>query len=184
MKNSLKTTIYATALFLIAAIIFMPFGVIGFILAILYAQIIEWFVHGWIQHHPFKIFSAYRKAHTHHHKYPNEPRSVQPIQYFIIGSIFLLAPFYWFSGFWAGYFFAYIMINIIHDDLHSELKTLPIWLWNTNYFKLIESHHLKHHTSHKKHHSSNSVTNPYLDFIFDKLRVTQLNNFIAKKLKI
>lgn len=113
-----------------------------------------------------------------------EPRAVQPIQYFIIGSIFLLAPFFKINGFFAGYFFAYIAINIIHFDLHTHARVLPDWVWATGYFKKIEETHIHHHNGTDEHHSNYSVTNPYLDIVFDWLRVTQLNNFIAKKLKI
>ncbi len=185
MRNNFKLTILVTAIFFVVSFLFQPFGIIGFVSGILYAQIIEWFVHGWIQHHPFKIFKSYRMAHMNHHKNPSEPASVQPVQYFIFGSAFLLAPFYYFDGFWSAYFFAYAGINVIHYDLHSVNKILPAKIWNTGYFKRIESHHKKHHTGgHRHDHSTHSVTNPYLDYLFDKINLTKMNNYIARKLKI
>lgn len=183
-ENNFKITILVTVAFIIATVILQPFGIIGFICGILYAQIIEWFVHGWIQHYPFRIFRAYRRNHTNHHKKPNEPASVQPVQYFIIGSLFLIGPFWWFDGFWLAYFVMYLMINIIHYDLHTVNKILPEFIWRTLYFKLIETHHDSHHKGHSSNHTTYSVTNPYLDFIFNKIKITKLNNYIAKHLKI
>lgn len=178
-SENFKLTVYSTFM-LMCIFLFKSFSIGGFLLGILYAQIIEWFVHGWIQHHPFKIFSAYRKNHLLHHKNPEIPASVQPVQYFLIGSIFLLFPFWSVKGFYVGYFFMYLMINVIHYDLHIKNKLLPNWLWNTFYFRLIKSHHEKHHKGEHAH----SVTNPYLDYLFDYIKLTNLNNYIAKKLKI
>jgi hypothetical protein len=183
-QNNFGITIYATLILMLIAFFVQPFGILGFVAGILYAQIIEWFVHGWIQHHPFKIFRAYRRNHTYHHAHPKEPMSVQPVQYFIIGSIPLIAPFWWLPGFWSAYFFAYAMINIIHYDLHSEKRMLARFIWDTGYFRMIEIHHRKHHEGHHGHHSTNSVTNPYMDYLFDRIRLTKMNNYIAKKLKI
>lgn len=183
MKNNLLFTILSSMVLLIASLFLNGFSPVGIILGVLYAQIIEWFVHGWIQHHPFKLFRGFRRAHNFHHKHPDVPRAVQPIQYFFIGSVPLLAPFYLVNGFWAGYFFAYIMVNIIHFDLHSTSRVLPPRIWSTAYFRKIESNHEDHHNG-TGHHSRYSVTNPYMDVVFDFLMVTRLNNFIAKKLKI
>ncbi len=183
-QNNFNITIYTTIIFMVISFLIQPFGILGFLMGILYAQVIEWFVHGWIQHHPFKIFRAYRKAHNYHHAHPSEPRSVQPVQYFIIGSVFLLAPFWWFNGFWSAYFLAYAMINIIHSDLHTSKRILPNFIWETSYFKLIQTHHKNHHESNSHEHTSHSVTNPYLDYLFAKIRLTQMNNYVAKKLKI
>lgn len=189
MKNT-NTNLYlsiclATMLTLFSSV-FLPFSAIGFIAGILYAQLIEWFVHGWIQHHPFKIFKPYRDMHTFHHKYPEKPLAVQPVSYFIIGSVFLLAPFFWAHGFYAGYFFTYIFINVIHHDLHSviEKRILSKWIWGTGYFKLITSHHEAHHTGKKLKYTTYSVTNPYMDMVLTRIRVNKFNNWIAKKLKI
>ena len=106
MKNNIYLTIAVTLVLIIASIVFFEFTVLGFVLGIVYAQVIEWFVHGWIQHHPFKIFKAYRDNHTYHHKHPKEPLAVQPVGYFVIGSVFLLIPFYWIGGFVVGYLVA------------------------------------------------------------------------------
>jgi len=184
MKNNFKITLLVTALLFVISTVYLEFSILGFISGILYAQIIEWFVHGWIQHYPFKIFKPYRTNHDYHHAHPNEPRSVQPIQYFLIGSILILGPFWWFNGFISGYFITYLLINVIHYDLHTTKRILPYFIWDTPYFKLMERHHLKHHTIHDEEHSTNSVTNPYLDMLFDKIKLTKLNNFIAKNLKI
>jgi len=182
-NNNFYLTIFGSILLCFISL-FFDFSFSGFLSGILYSQIIEWFVHGWIQHHPFKIFRAYRNNHTYHHKHPSEPLSVQPFSYFLIGSVFLLAPFYNFDGFFTGYFFAYIFINVIHYDLHSKDRFLSDQLWNTKYFKLIEKNHLDHHQGIKQKYTTHSVTNPYLDIIFCKLKVTKLNNWIAKNLKI
>lgn len=183
-ENNFKVTIITTLLFIVVTLLAQPFGVIGFICGILYAQTIEWLVHGWAQHHPFKILKAYRINHMDHHRNPKEPASVQPIQYFILGSILLIGPFYWFDGFWLAYFITYLMINIIHYDLHTTNKILPAFIWNTAYFRLIESHHSKHHKGHSEDYTTHSVTNPYLDFVYGWIKLTKLNNYIAKHLKI
>ncbi len=175
---------FVTILFMVASFVVQPFGLLGFVLGLLYAQTIEWFVHGWVQHHPFKIFRSYRKSHSYHHAHPSEVRSVQPVQYFIFGSILLVGPFWWLDGFWSAYFFMYGLINIIHSDLHTKTRILPDFIWNTGYFRLIQSHHAEHHRGHHGKHTTHSVTNPYLDYIFDKIWITKLNNYIAKKLKI
>lgn len=184
MKDNLKLTLGITILLSVLAGLFMEFSILGFLSGILYAQVIEWFVHGWIQHHPFKIFKAYRDNHTYHHKHPKEPLSVQPIQYFLIGSIGLLAPFILFDGFIFGYFVAYLFINIIHNDLHVEMRILPNFIWNASFFKLIIEHHEAHHRGKKLAYTTHSVTNPYIDMLFTRMRLNKLNNFIAKHLKI
>ena len=184
MKNNIYLTVIVTLVLTIGAIIFFEFTVLGFIMGVFYAQIIEWFVHGWIQHHPFKIFRAYRENHTYHHKHPRELLAVQPVGYFVIGSIPLLLPFFWIGGFVVGYMLAYAVINIIHQDLHSDRTMLPKWLWNTNYFKLITEHHIAHHRGIKLAYTTHSVTNPYIDMLFCKIKLTNLNNWIAKNLKI
>lgn len=184
MRNNFNITLFTTTVFLISAFIIQPFGIIGFIAGALYAQVIEQFVHGWIQHYPFKIFRAYRKSHNYHHAHPTESRSVQPVQYFIVGSVLLLAPFWWLNGFWCAYFLMYGLINIIHYDLHTEKRILPKIIWQTPYFQLIENHHKKHHEGHHDKNTTHSVTNPYLDYLFDKIRLTKMNNYIARKLKI
>ncbi len=182
--NNLYLTIYTSIFLMLLSIFFIDFSVIGFISGILYAQIIEWFVHGWIQHHPFKIFKPYRDNHTYHHRYPDKPLSVQPITYFIIGSILLLVPFYWFRGFYVGYFFTYIFINVIHSDLHSTKKMLPNFIWNTRYFKWIKSHHIAHHTGKKMKYTTFSVTNPFVDIFFSNVKLSVFNNWVARNLKI
>lgn len=184
MKNNFNLTITVTYVIALVTLIYFPVSIIGFVLGVFYAQIIEWFVHGWIQHHPFKIFKAYRDMHTYHHKHPKEPLSVQPIQYFIIGSTVLLLPFYNIDGFILGYLIAYLYINIIHYDLHSDKKILSDWLWNTWYFKFIKYHHNAHHNGIKFNYTTHSVTNSYLDILFSKIKVTTMNNWIAKRLKI
>lgn len=166
------------------SITFLSFSFVGLLCGVLYAQIIEWFVHGWIQHHPFKIFKSYRDLHTYHHKYPRKPLAVQPVSYFLIGSVALLAPFFWFDGFYLGYFLMYFFINTIHFDLHSDVRVLPGWLWSTRYFRWIESHHEAHHTGKKLGYTTHSVTNPLIDIIFSRIRLTHMNNWIAKNLKI
>lgn len=183
-QNNFNITIWVTVVFMVITFIIQPFGILGFILGLLYAQIIEWFVHGWIQHHPFKIFRAYRRNHNYHHAHPNEVRSVQPVQYFIAGSFLLLSPFWLMPGFYSAYFFMYGLINIIHYDLHTEKRILPKFIWSTRYFRLIESHHSEHHKGHYTKHTTHSVTNPYLDYLFDKISITKMNNYIARKLKI
>lgn len=182
--NNFKLTFYTSLTLTMLTAILLDFSLLGLIFGILYAQTIEWFVHGWIQHHPFKIFKAYRDNHTYHHKHPTEPLSVQPITYFLIGSIGLLLPFFWIKGFYLGYFLTYCFINVIHYDLHSTKKMLPKFIWNTKYFKWIESHHIAHHTGKKLGYTTHSVTNPFLDILFSKIKVTQLNNWIARNLKI
>lgn len=183
-QNNFHITLYVTLAFIVISLFIQPFGIIGFISGLLYAQTIEWFVHGWIQHHPFKIFRKYRMAHMKHHKNPSEPASVQPVQYFIIGSLPLILPFIYFDGFWLGYFIMYAIINIVHWDLHVDKRILPTFIWNTDYFKFIESHHKKHHDGHTDNHTTHSVTNPYMDYFFDKIQLTKFNNYIAKHLKI
>lgn len=182
-NNNFYLTIYTTFALYIVAMIWMDFNVLGFILGILYGQTIEWFVHGYIQHSRLKIFTSYRKNHIYHHKYPKEDLPVQPLSYFIIGSILLLAPLYWIDGFVSGYLFIYIFINVIHFDLHSDKRILSNRMWNTRYFKLITYNHIAHHNSTKLKYTTHSVTNPYLDIIFYKIRLTQMNDWIEKKLR-
>jgi hypothetical protein len=187
MKNKLNFlfTLAITCALMWFCCFWLKPGLTGLVLGILYGQTIEWFVHGWIQHHPFRIFSKYRRAHTLHHKHVEEPVAVQPIQYFLIGSIFLLLPFYQVGGFAMGYFTAYFFINVIHYDLHIPgYKILPGWVWQTWYFKWITRHHEAHHTGTKLAYTTYSVTNPFLDILYCKIGFTALNNFIAKHLKI
>lgn len=182
--SNFNITIYVSIALAVASILFLPFSWIGLIFGILYAQTIEWFVHGWVQHHPFKIFKPYRTLHIYHHKYPHKPLAVQPISYFIIGSIGLLLPFISVPGFYFGYFITYIAINIIHYDLHSRKKRIPPFIWKSFYFEWIASHHKSHHIGHKYWYTTYSITNPFLDVLFSALRLDKLNNWIAQKLKI
>ena len=184
MKNNIRLSIYIPIVLSIVSLYFIDFWVWGMIFGIFYAQVIEWFVHGWIQHSRFKIFKKYRDMHVYHHKYPTKPLSVQPIQYFIIGSIPLLFPFYEVQGFIFGYLIAYSFINIIHNDLHSEYKMMPRWIWKNFYFNFIKESHDAHHSGLKLSHTTHSVTNPYLDIIFCKIGITKINDWIAKRLKI
>lgn len=184
MSNDIYITIAITMILLGGSITWLGIGLVGLVLGVLYAQLIEWFVHGWIQHHRFKIFKAYRDNHMYHHRKPNEPLAVQPVTYFIIGSIALLLPFYWIDGFVTGYLIAYVMINVIHQDLHTTNTILPTWLWKTSYFKRIVSHHEAHHKGVKLGYTTHSVTNPYMDIVFSKIRLTNMNDWIAKHLKI
>lgn len=177
-------TIYVTIILAIMSLLLLPFSWGCVIFGILYAQTIEWFVHGWIQHHSFKIFKPYREIHIYHHKYPQKPLAVQPITYFVIGSIALLFPFISVGGFYIGYFLTYIMINVIHYDLHSRKKILPLIVWKIFFFKWIASHHKAHHTGKKFWYTTYSVTNPALDVLFSVLYLHKLNNWIARKLKI
>lgn len=184
MKNNFYLTIVITLICCVLALYFLDFSYAGFAIGILYAQIIEWFVHGWIQHHPFRIFKAYRDNHTYHHKHPNEPLSVQPIQYFLIGSVFLLAPFCCLDGAILGYLTAYLFINVIHHDLHIKDRLLPNFLWRTLYFRWIIIHHERHHRNVDHSYTTYSVTNPFIDVIFSKIKFHKMNNWIAKNLKI
>ena len=184
MNNNFYLTFFVSIILAVITAIILPFSILGIVCGILFAQIIEWFVHGWIQHHPFKIFKPYRDNQIYHHKHPSEPLSVQPVSYFLIGSVGLLAPFYWFNGFYFGYFLTYIFINLIHYDLHSDKRILPNFIWNTGYFRWITSHHEAHHKHIKLSYTTYSVTNPAIDVVFSKIKLNKLNNWIAKKLKI
>lgn len=184
MNNNFYLTIYSSIVLMVLSLLLLDFSFIGFMCGWLYGQIIEWFVHGWIQHHPFKIFKSYRDNHTYHHKHPNEPLSVQPISYFFLGSVLLLLPFYWFAGFIFGYFFVYTFINTVHYDLHSEDKLLPDYIWDTKYFKWLKFRHEAHHVGTRLKYTTHSVTNPFLDILFSKVRLTRMNNWIARRLKI
>lgn len=184
MKNNINLTLYTTIVITIISLFIFEFSIVGLLLGIFYAQIIEWFVHGWVQHHRFKIFKSYRDNHTYHHKHPDEPLSVQPIQYFLFGSIVLLLPFFTIGGFVFGYLIAYALINVIHNDLHSTNKMLPSFVWNSGYFKRIVTHHEAHHKGKQLGYTTHSVTNPYLDMVLSKIKLDKVNNYIARHLKI
>lgn len=160
-------------------------AIASFVLGNLFEETLEWLGHGWVQHYPSKIFD-FIERHKRHHNETRVHHAIQPITHFVVASIVLLLPVFivmYFGyvslgcSFIAGYCLSHIILNILHYDIHAPIakKIVPSILRKTGYYKLVEKLHIAHH----RHDDSfgyriYGVTNPWLDMLYQKIRLDKL----------
>jgi len=175
-------------------------SIIGVIIGILYEHIVEWFAHGWFQHYNCEVFNFFNWRHQRHHDNSEQHHALQPIIILFPVIFLILLPFIivalFISNLWLksfslgvmfGFFVAHIYLNLLHYDIHARKKIFPKFFRNTSYYQMIYKSHIDHHIEHKTgikktKYRIYSISNPWLDIIFDVIGLAKTMDIVYLKI--